>query len=119
MGTYLGKNVVDEASRALTTAMVFVAPRILHTRQVVAYLINSVQRKFLEADVPRYKPAFGECIDKFLIHAGEFTVPQGMLIQVAFAYGTPTCQSTCRGGHGVDVAAPSIAVPTCTLHMFP
>jgi hypothetical protein len=71
VGTKLGKNVVDEASHALTLAMTYVAPRVLHLRQILAYVVNALQRKVLKLQVPRYKPAFGECVEKFLIHAGE------------------------------------------------
>jgi 3-ketoacyl-CoA synthase len=70
-GIYLGKDVVNEASRALSMAMFKVAPSILNAGQIAAYAATEVQRKLLGRKVPAYKPRFTECLDHFLIHAGE------------------------------------------------
>lgn len=48
-----------------------VAPKILTSRQIAAYLYNTIKRKLYgKAAVAPYKPAFGEAVDKILIHAG-------------------------------------------------
>jgi hypothetical protein len=54
-------------------AMFKVAPRILNPGQIAAYAATEVQRKLLGRKVPAYKPVFTECLDHFLIHAGEAT----------------------------------------------
>lgn len=52
-------------------AMHKVAPSILKPSQIAAYAATEVQRKLLGRKVPAYKPVFTECLDHFLIHAGE------------------------------------------------
>lgn len=70
-GIYLGKDVVNEASRALSLAMRKVAPSILTTSQIAKYALTEIQRKLSSGKVAPYKPVFTECLEHFLIHAGE------------------------------------------------
>lgn len=70
-GIYLGKDVVNEASRALSLAMRKVAPSILTTSQIAKYALTEIQRKLSSGKVALYKPVFTECLEHFLIHAGE------------------------------------------------
>lgn len=69
-GIYLGKDVVNEASRALSIAMRKVAPSILTTSQIAKYALTEIQRKLSSGKVAPYKPVFTECLEHFLIHAG-------------------------------------------------
>jgi 3-ketoacyl-CoA synthase len=69
-GIYLGKDVVNEASRALSLAMRKVAPSILTTSQIAKYAFTELQRKLSSGKVAPYKPVFTECLEHFLIHAG-------------------------------------------------
>ncbi|KAF6254699.1 FAE1/Type III polyketide synthase-like protein-domain-containing protein [Scenedesmus sp. NREL 46B-D3] len=77
-GIYLGKDVVNEASRSLSMAMFKVAPSILNAGQIAAYAATELQRKVLGRKVPAYKPVFTECLDHFLIHAGGAKVLDGI-----------------------------------------
>lgn len=72
-GIYLGKDVVNEASRALSLAMRKVAPSILTYGQIAKYAATEVQRKLSSSKVAAYKPRFTECLEHFLIHAGAQT----------------------------------------------
>jgi 3-ketoacyl-CoA synthase len=69
-GIYLGKDVVNEASRALSLAMRKVAPRVLTWGQIARYAATEVQRKLSGGKVAEYKPRFTEALEHFLIHAG-------------------------------------------------
>lgn len=73
-GLFLGKNVVSEATRALTIAMRCIAPRLLTWRQLAQYGASVLQRKVAQAtggaSVSAFSPAFEECAQHFLIHAG-------------------------------------------------
>jgi len=69
-GIYLGKDVVNEASRALSLAMRKVAPSILTFGQIAKYATTEIQRKLSSGKVAPYKPRFTECLEHFLIHAG-------------------------------------------------
>lgn len=71
-GIYLGKDVVNEASRALSIAMRKVAPSILTWGQIANYAVAEIQRKLTSSKVQPYKPVFTECLEHFLIHAGGY-----------------------------------------------
>lgn len=71
-GIYLGKDVVNEASRALSLAMRKVAPSILTLGEIAKFAATEVQRKLSSGKVAPYKPRFTECLEHFLIHAGVF-----------------------------------------------
>jgi hypothetical protein len=75
-GIYLGKDVVNEASRALSLAMRKVAPSILTMGEIAKFAATEVQRKLSSGKVAPYKPRFTECLEGFLIHAGALTVSQ-------------------------------------------
>lgn len=83
LGVYLGKDVVDQAGKALTLALTAISPKIMSWRQLAAAAANLVQRKVAAVPllatavgkgaekVKAYQPDFGKCVDYFLIHAGE------------------------------------------------
>lgn len=78
-GVYLGKDVVAEASRALSMAMFKVAPTVLNYGQIARYALTEARRLALgKARVPAYKPNFTECLEHFLIHAGGAKVLDGI-----------------------------------------
>lgn len=77
-GIYLGKDVVNEASRALSLAMRKVAPSILTFGQIAKYATTEIQRKLSSGKVAPYKPRFTECLEHFLIHAGGAKVLDGI-----------------------------------------
>ncbi|KAJ9509049.1 hypothetical protein QJQ45_001541 [Haematococcus lacustris] len=81
-GVSLGVNVVDEASHALTNAMTRVAPHILSWGQILAYLLNTGHKQLAKlAGLPRpptFKPAFGQGVQHFLLHAGGAKVLEGL-----------------------------------------
>jgi 3-ketoacyl-CoA synthase len=58
-GVYLGKDVVNEASRALSMAMFKVAPSILTAGQIASYAATELKRKVSShrMSVPWYKVA--------------------------------------------------------------
>jgi hypothetical protein len=73
VGTYLGKDVVAEATRALSLALWKVGPQVLTMRQVAAFVGRELRRRVVRGGkdkIPPYKPNFEECLDHFLIHAG-------------------------------------------------
>lgn len=71
-GIYLGKDVVKEASKALTEAMWKVGPKVLTWTQIASYAVNQAQRAIYgKKSVAAYKPRFTECLQHFLIHAGK------------------------------------------------
>lgn len=76
-GIYLGKDVVNEASRALSLAMFKVAPSILTYSQIAKYAATEIKRRLSSGKVAPYKPRFTECLDHFLIHAGEMSRSDG------------------------------------------
>jgi hypothetical protein len=70
-GVYLGKDVVAEAGRALTKAIVGVAPHILTWGQYWELVVNWVQYAVLKVPGAIQKsPSFAACVQHFLIHAG-------------------------------------------------
>ncbi|MEW5309620.1 MAG: hypothetical protein WDW38_001498 [Sanguina aurantia] len=78
-GIFLGKNVVTEASKALTKAMWKIGPRLLTWGQIAAYASNYVQRKVLRhKNVAPYQPMFYIPVQHFLIHAGGSKVLDGL-----------------------------------------
>jgi len=71
VGTYLSKEVVNEASRSLTQAMWKIGPKVLTAGQIWEYVVTEVRRRLLgKSKVAPYKPQFTRCLDQFLIHAG-------------------------------------------------
>ncbi|KAJ9510130.1 hypothetical protein QJQ45_015609, partial [Haematococcus lacustris] len=78
-GVYLGKNVVTEASRALTKVMWAVGPHVLTPRQKAEFAANWVRRKLLGAQsVAPYQPRFNGAVSHFLLHAGGAKVLDGL-----------------------------------------
>eukprot|EP00798_Chlamydomonas_sp_ICE-L_P015298 gene15298-21383_t len=77
-GIYLGKNVVTEASRALTKALWTVGPKILTVRQKAEFAVNWVQRQMYGDKVPSYVPKFNQSVEHFMIHAGGAKVLDGI-----------------------------------------
>eukprot|EP00877_Chromochloris_zofingiensis_P010096 jgi/Chrzof1/533/Cz01g19090.t1_LCKAS2 len=78
-GIYLGKDVVKEASKALTEAMWKVGPKVLTWTQIASYAVNQAQRAIYgKKSVAAYKPRFTECLQHFLIHAGGAKVLDGI-----------------------------------------
>ncbi|KAJ9510740.1 hypothetical protein QJQ45_027645 [Haematococcus lacustris] len=78
-GVYLGKNVVTEASRALTKVMWAVGPHVLTPRQKAEFAANWVRRKLLGAQsVAPYQPRFNGAVSNFLLHAGGAKVLDGL-----------------------------------------
>lgn len=70
-GIYLGLDVVKEASKGLTYAMMRVGRYVLTWGQIGQWLWTEAQRRLLgRKDVAPYSPCFGDCINHFLIHAG-------------------------------------------------
>lgn len=75
MGVYLGKDVVDQAGKALTLALTAISPKIMTWTQLAEGAANLLQRKAfgmlgMKGAVAPYQPDFGQCVDYFLIHAG-------------------------------------------------
>lgn len=69
---YLGKNVVDKAGAALKLGLQAISPKIMTWPQLAAAAINILQHKVLkQSGVAPYTPDFMQCVDHFLIHAGE------------------------------------------------
>ncbi|KAJ9526545.1 hypothetical protein QJQ45_017686 [Haematococcus lacustris] len=78
-GVYLGKNVVTEASRALTKAMWAVGPYVLTPRQKAEFAANWVRRRLLGPQaVAPYQPRFSGAVQHFLLHAGGAKVLEGL-----------------------------------------
>lgn len=79
---YLGKDVVDQAGKALTLALTSISPKIMSWGQLAEAAANMVHRKVVSMPaaaallglercaVKPYQPDFGKCVDYFLIHAG-------------------------------------------------
>ena len=68
-GLYLGKNVVDEASRGLTKVLTMIAPRVLDVGQMTQYIWTQLRRRWYPK-IKLFRPSFDECLDHVLIHAG-------------------------------------------------
>ncbi|GLC33182.1 Chitin synthase, class 2 [Pleodorina starrii] len=77
-GIFLGKDVVKEASRGLTIAMLKIGRSLLNWDQIAAIAWNQFQMKVMKKNVEQYRPCFAECIDHFLIHAGGAKVLDGI-----------------------------------------
>ncbi|PNH05133.1 3-ketoacyl-CoA synthase 6 [Tetrabaena socialis] len=78
-GIYLGMDVVKEASKGLTLAMMKIGRHILNWDQIAAWLWNRVEIKVLrKKGVQPYTPSFAECVQHFLIHAGGAKVLDGI-----------------------------------------
>ncbi|KAL6765115.1 FAE1/Type III polyketide synthase-like protein-domain-containing protein, partial [Haematococcus lacustris] len=78
-GVYLGKNVVTEASRALTKAMWAVGPYVLTPCQKAEFAANWVRRRLLGPQaVAPYQPRFSGAVQHFLLHAGGAKVLEGL-----------------------------------------
>ncbi|PNW80516.1 hypothetical protein CHLRE_07g320550v5 [Chlamydomonas reinhardtii] len=78
-GIYLGLDVVKEASKGLTYAMMRVGRYVLTWGQIGQWLWTEAQRRLLgRKDVAPYSPCFGDCINHFLIHAGGAKVLDGI-----------------------------------------
>lgn len=80
-GVYLGKEVVDEAGKALTRTMVKVAPLVMTWRQVVEYLVHQWRMKAARKrgeKMSQYTPDFTQCLQHALIHAGGAKILDGI-----------------------------------------
>ncbi len=66
-----GKNVVTEASRALTKAMWAAGPHVLSVRQKAEFALDFVRRRVLrDTSAPPFSPTFSGVVQHFLLHAG-------------------------------------------------
>ncbi|KAF5841900.1 FAE1/Type III polyketide synthase-like protein-domain-containing protein [Dunaliella salina] len=78
-GIYLGKNVVSEASRALTKALYKIAPSVLHPVQKLRFAATYAVRKLLGPDAASpYTPNFSGPVQHFALHAGGARVLDGI-----------------------------------------
>ncbi|KAG1670362.1 hypothetical protein FOA52_000122 [Chlamydomonas sp. UWO 241] len=83
-GVFLGKDVVTEASRALTRAIRTIGPKVLSTHEKLRYAHSAVTRWVGRktgspaGNEPEYVPTFSGSLDHFLIHAGGAKVLDGL-----------------------------------------
>eukprot|EP00983_Pelagomonas_calceolata_P037740 1136484-Pelagomonas_calceolata.AAC.7 len=67
-----GKNVVSEASRALTKALWKIAPSVLDPRQKIRFAATYAVRKLLGPDAAApYTPKFAGPVQHLILHAGK------------------------------------------------
>lgn len=76
--TRQGKNVVTEASRALTKAMWKAGPSVLNWKQKAAYVADVVKRKAGYKAGEPFKPSFSGPVQHFLLHAGASLLHQAV-----------------------------------------
>jgi len=76
-GVFLGKDVVEEATRGLEKVITKIAPEVLDIGQIIWFVLMEIGRRF-NRKIKRFSPCFEGRLDHVVIHAGGAKVLEGL-----------------------------------------